>query len=125
MKKILILFLTICFFSAPLSARAMQFDAMPKKGSSSTQLTELIQLFELLTEQQQESQRTVPESPRSEIQITDLFVLMNFIAMMFAYLLATLVEEEELSDSWGPLTVLVVTWYMFFRILYYAEEQTG
>ncbi len=46
-KKIFVIFLTACFLSAPLSAKAMMFDSMPKVNDDlKVQITELFEILE-------------------------------------------------------------------------------
>ncbi len=47
-KKIAVIMLAVCFLSAPLSAKAMMFDAMPKVNQNSgSQVSRILELLEI------------------------------------------------------------------------------
>ena len=100
-KKIFVLFLTACFLSAPISAKAMMFDAIPKVGSDyAEKKAELFAFLETIGTYQQQG---------SVHAASDINVVIEQIS-------AIVLTETE---SRGLVQELLYLVYIFTRILAY------
>jgi len=112
-KKIFVIFLTVCFLSAPLSAKAMMFDAIPKINDDySVQISKLVEILKIVTADQRGAILLTKEETYNLLNRTYAFAQKDVDVEVMNY--SSCLDSESFMQGGSDILWMIYIFTFFF-----------